>query len=418
MVEVGKGFGAALVVAMVWSTFHLFAIAVLSATIIDDLGISRTTIGAVGGINTLVGAVLAPYLGRLTDRLGARWSMVTLQILAGFGLLLTAIPSVVALIASAVVSGIPQGWSNPATNRAISRHVAPGRQGVITGIKQSGVQFGIFLSGASLPALNSLLGWRFAVAGFAALAFLSALFSAWVLPRRPAEPSRADPNHRFELEPAEHPGATGDRPRVPAMVYQVMTYGLLLGIAAGGTGRFLPLFAQEVVGLTEDRAGLIAAIGGLAGIVFRVLWGRASETRLAPVRSLWFIGVGSIATMVLVIAAASLGEWSLWVVAVASAASMGAWNAVGMLAVIKGVSTDLSGRASGIVLAGFLVGLTIASPAVGWSVDVFDSYQPAWITIGVMTVLGALVVAPPVTAAVARRDAAATRPPPQPQPSG
>ena len=64
--------GAVLVATMVASTFSLFALAVLASPIIDDLGISRTEVGLIGSVNTGLGALSAPWTGRLTDRIGPR----------------------------------------------------------------------------------------------------------------------------------------------------------------------------------------------------------------------------------------------------------------------------------------------------------------------------------------------------------
>ena len=61
-----------LITAMVSSTFFLFAIAVLASPIIDDLGVSRTMIGVIGSVNTGLGALTAPWSGRLTDRTRVR----------------------------------------------------------------------------------------------------------------------------------------------------------------------------------------------------------------------------------------------------------------------------------------------------------------------------------------------------------
>ena len=73
-----------LVSAMVASTFSIFALAVLASAIIDDLGVSRTMVGVFGSVNTGVGALTAPYSGRLTDRIGPRNAVLVL---------LTAVPA-------------------------------------------------------------------------------------------------------------------------------------------------------------------------------------------------------------------------------------------------------------------------------------------------------------------------------------
>ena len=68
---------------------------------------------------------------------------------------------------------------------------------------------------------------------------------------------------------------------------------------------------------------------------------------------------------------------------------------VAMLAVVRLVPTRQSGKATGVVLMGFLGGLTVSAPLVGLAVDQFDSYRPGWIALGVLALVGAAVVRSP-----------------------
>src|SRR5207302_7706378 len=71
------------------------------------------------------------------------------------------------LVAGAAVFGISVAFGNPATNQLAARGVTPGRHGLVTGVKQSGVQIGAFLAGLVLPALAGAAGWRAALGGCA-----------------------------------------------------------------------------------------------------------------------------------------------------------------------------------------------------------------------------------------------------------
>ena len=150
-----------LVVTMVAGVFQLFLFAILASPLIDDVGMSRTELGIVGSINTLVGAITAPYTGRIADRIGPGRSVVACLGISSLGMAALAwAPGLGWIYASAALGGIPQGATNPSTNALISARVTPGRQGTVTGIKQSGVTLGAFLAGVTLPALESALGWR------------------------------------------------------------------------------------------------------------------------------------------------------------------------------------------------------------------------------------------------------------------
>ena len=170
-------------------------------------------------------------------------------------------------------------------------------------------------------------------------------------------------------------------------------YALLLGLAAGGIGRFLPLFAKERLGFSVAAAGAVVAFQGIVGIGARLFWGRAAESLIPLRQSLFVMALGGTVAICMLIAAQSIGGWVLYPLAVLMAFTLSAWNVVANLAMIKSVPSELSGRATGVMMLAFLAGLTIASPLVGWIIDTTDSYQTAWWTMLVFAVLGAASVA-------------------------
>ena len=98
--------------------------------------------------------------------------------------------------------------------------------------------------------------------------------------------------------------------------------------------------------------------------------------------------------------APEVGAWLVWPTALLIAFSAVAWNAVGNLAIIRGVEPSLAGRATGILLFGFLTGLTVGAPMTGAIVDASGRYTLAWLAVGAAGVAAAMVVAtgpePPV----------------------
>lgn len=386
-----------LVGAMAASTLHMFATGVLAADIIDELGITRTQIGFVGSANTAVGALMAPSLGRLTDRMGARWSITILSIIGGIGLgLLAAATGIWSLLVSGAISGLAQGWSNPATNASIATHVAPGDRGTVTGLKQSGVQVSTFLAGLTLPIAATTIGWREATAIYATLALCIAGLNHLRHPHQPTLTST-------QVEAVEHTETTDDASasELGGPVYRVAAYALLLGLAGGSVFRFLPLFAEEEVGFSAEAAGLVVALNGLLAIGARVWWGRRTEAGYSAVRGLAIMAVGSAASSGLLLIAPQVNA-AIWVFAVLAAFTAAAWNVVAMLSLIGSTPAALQGKATGIVMLGFLGGLSIAGPLTGWSVDSTGSYTTAWVATIVVSLLGAAVmsVALPTTTSV------------------
>ncbi len=371
-----------LVVTMVASSFQIFALGVLAADIIDGLDISRGGLGAIAATNTLVGAVTSPTTGRITDRIGPRRSVVIVLLWSAVGMaLMAAATSWWVLLASAALLGVPQGWGNPSTNSLIASRVRNGRQGLVTGIKQSGVTLGVFLSGLTLPGLAALTDWH------GACWFYSALFGVFALIVIVLLPPEADGSAATIAAPV---GAT--RTPVAGFVWRIAIYAFLLGAASGGIARFLALFANEELGMSVTTAGLVVALTGLLGMGTRIWAARLAETRVDPNRLLVWLAYSSVACSLMLVVSTSAGSWMLWPTAVMFSFGFTAWNAVAMLAVIKGVSTAQAGRASGIIMFGFLGGHSVGSPVAGSVIDAFGSYEPVWWAAAVLSLAGAMVV--------------------------
>ena len=85
-------------------------------------------------------------------------------------------------------------------------------------------------------------------------------------PARPIETSRRD-------------AATERERGVPLdpFVWRLAVFALLMGTAGGAAGRFFPLYAEEALGFSLATAGLLTALGGLLGMVARVVVGRLAE---------------------------------------------------------------------------------------------------------------------------------------------
>ena len=359
-------FPALLAVTMGASTFGLVVFAVLASELIAEFGIERWQVGALVTATTISGALISPSIGGFTDRIGARNATVATLVVSGSALAAMAVsPAFWLLSLSALMGGIGQAIANPATNKLISMHAVSGRRGVITGIKQSGVQVGTFLGGLALPLIAVRFGWRWAVAVFAVASLIGGLVAARVLPR--------------DLARLAHDSSEAEASNdMPPLIAALAVYGFLLGFAGTAIFTYLPLYAEEILGFSRTSGGSLVAFLGSVGVVGRIGWGRISEHRLGAMRSLRIIAVLSSLAALTMIAADSV-TWLVWVAAALAGLSASSWNAVGMLAVIGAVPTRLAGRGSGVVLLGFLMGLGLGAPAFGYSVDRLGTYTPGWL---------------------------------------
>lgn len=371
------GLGAVTAATMATSTFPIIVASVLAAQLIDEFEISRAEVGFLVTASGLVGAVVSPLFGRVTDRLGSVKSVVG-TLIAG-GLTLTALalaPTYTVLVLAAILTGFPNGWGNPSTNALIVDNVPPGTRGVITGIKQSGVQIGTFLGGLLLPVLTGWWNWRIAVLVFLAMPIGGLLGMI----------GRQESEHRERRDPQ----ADGI---LPISVRWVAIYGFISGLASSAIIGFLPLFANEDLGWSEEAAGTMIALMGLTGIAARVIWPRVSERSLGHGRTLRILAALSVLSALL-LALSSIdvvGGWVLPIAVILLGSGAIAWNAVGMLAVMDFSPTGLVGKGTGLVLFGFLFGLAIGPPLMGYSVDQLGTYTPGWVITGVLMALSGLI---------------------------
>lgn len=383
-----------LISTMISGTFQIFALGVLAAPLLEDLEVSRWAIGMVGATNTLVGAITAPQTGRLTDRIGPRRSILMICGLGSLGMLVMALATNIWLLGvAAVISGLPQGWCNPATNSLIGQQVPPGKRGTITGLKQSGVTIALFLSGATVPTLADLSSWKLPAFVFAGVFAFFLMMNALLLPSS------------MHTDDGSLAGSIGSRSAlakstpVPRFIWQLAIYAFLMGTSSGAIGRFLPLFAEESVGMGRRSAGLLIALVGVCGVGFRITTARLAEHRVAPPRLLFVLSAAAIGTSLLLLSATTVGAWVLWPMAVLYAFGHIAWNAVVNLEIITTSTKADAGRFSGIVMLGFLFGMTVGLPVTGAIVDRTDSYQPIWVGAACLATLALLVIAPLAKAA-------------------
>lgn len=357
-------FGSMLFVAMAAATFTPASLGILATFIIDDLAITRAELGIVLGLVNVAAAVLSPIAGRVTDRIGGKHALVALFVAAGATfLLLGAAVAYAMLFVGALTGAFSQATANPATNKLIAEDVPAGKRGVITGVKQSGVQAGIFLGGLTVPTLAIALGWRGAYLIVAAVPLVFAAIAAWVVPAAP----KATTEHRKRSHGP-----------LPGAIWWLAGFGFLMGFS-GAVTFLVPLFAEEALGLSPVVGGFAAAVIAFVAVPGRILWSRYAERSGAFRGSLGAMAVLSVAAAGLFYLSGAAAAWLLWPAAVLIAVGSSSWNSVGMVAVMVEAGVASTGRASGIVLFGFLTGLGVAPPIFGAIIDHTGSYDMMWL---------------------------------------
>jgi MFS family permease len=350
--------------AMGVATFGPLSLGILASVIINDLDISRMQLGIVFAVNAVGAAVISPLLGRFADRFGGKTALITVACVSAASFVVYGVAwSLGVLILGSLFGAVAQAGANPATNKLIATELSPGAQGVTTGIKQSGVQAFLFVGGLVVPALALSLGRATTYIVLALMATAVATAAGVILRTSKAEPARVNPGQ------ATH--------RVPPEAWWIATYGLLLGFAGSAAFMFV-LFTQEELGRSLVVSGAVAALVGLIAMPSRIIWARYAEKRSdfrTPLLAMAAISVGASACLLVADAGA---WWFVWLAAVLTAIGSSSWNSVGMLSMIVIAGPSGAGRASGVVMFGFLIGLGAGPPIFGRLVDSTGSYTTVW----------------------------------------
>jgi MFS family permease len=308
--------------------------------------------------------------------IGGKRTLLVVFAISGLALIVHGLsPSLTVLVLAALIFGAGQAGANPSTNALIGGLLEPGRRGVTTGIKQSGVQLGIFLGGLILPTASAVIGWRWTliVAGLVPLIWLVVAVIAIPHPLRLLDNRGTD--------------ASGNHPAIKG----IGVYALFMGMGGGSLLAYLALFAYESLGYSLVDAGLAVALGGITAVVARVLWGKQSEQSGRYADLLRLLAVLAAVSVLVLWVSLLQAPWLLWPATVLLGASSGSFNAPAMVAVISLSSERNRGHASGLVMLGFSAGSAIGPPIFGYTIDSTRDYEAGLAFSGAAYVLAAVV---------------------------
>jgi predicted MFS family arabinose efflux permease len=369
---VGPGLLFVLVCAMGAGPVMNYGLSATSTLIMADLGIGEAQFGLLAATCFCSAALSSMSLGRLSDRISARSQL--LIIFGGTALALGFMAvsgNYLWLLAAVLLSGPAQAISNPTTNRIIIHAVEPDKRHGWMGIKQSGVQASQLFSSLFFPAAALVAGWRGAAAGAAVVLGLLLLYSWNRLPREPRRPA-ADKAGR----------ARADR-RFPGAVWLLAAFALFSGAGMQATNVYLPLFAQRELGFTLLMGGVTAAVAGVVGVASRVLWGRRMAQGVRASSLLLVLAAGAICGAALLLAAGETGEPALlWAGVLFHGASVLGVNVVVMAGLLREVSKQRVGAASGVVSLGMYAGFALGPLAMGLLLASSGSFLGGWLFIG------------------------------------
>lgn len=366
--------GVVLTSAMAYGTITFFVLAVLSPFLVADLGLTRAQLGLLPTLIYGLGAALSPLGGSLSDRFGGRRLIMSLFASSAIGLAALSLASSYALVITAVlITSWSTAITNPGTNQLIARYVSPSKRGIVTGIKQSGIQLGGLVLGATLPALALALGWRAAAAAVATSALALLAFTAWRIPRSPA---RANGGRLATRRRESGGGETSTATR------WIAAYGFLMSFGVASIGVYLPLYVVQDLGFTVVVAGLATSTLSAVGVTTKFLTGARLRNLVDPRRAIVLTAILAMGGTCLLILAPQYGAASLWSALILVGVSTSAWQIIAIVAIINLVPLEQAGKTSGTMQLAFYGGFATSPALLGVAIDRLGGYTTAWFIVG------------------------------------
>ena len=386
------------VLAVTTATQALTTLAALAMTAVApkaalDLGVSPALVGYQIGVVYFAAMAISPVGGGLVRRLGAtRTSQLALWLTAA-GCLVSALGTLPALAAGALMTGLGYGVTNPAASHLLSRLPPTQHMNLVFSIKQCGVPIGGVLAGLMMPPLTLAHGWQLALVVSALfMLFLSAFLqkprSAWDGDRVPGTAVLASP-----LESVRLVWANG-------ILRWLALSSLLYSAVQLCLTSFLVTYLVREVALELVLAGTILAAVNAAGAAGRLAWGWLADRLRSGTAALILNGILGVAGA---LATASIAAgWPVWAIVAATALfgfSAVGWNGVFMAVIVRQSRPEAVALATGGSLTVTYVGITIGPAAFALLHDAGGvSYSEGY------ALLGAVLLAGIICLALARRN--------------
>ncbi|MHB1504773.1 MAG: MFS transporter [Acidimicrobiales bacterium] len=360
---------AAAVATATAGTLPVFLTGALSVQIRQRLHFDETSLGAAVAVFFVAAALCSAVFGRLAEHVGpvrqmraaAIASAVSCESIALFAHTWWQLPVLLS------IGGLANGAGQPAANLLLARSVPVRSQGLAFGAKQAAIPLSTLLGGLAVPLVALTVGWRWAFVGAGCLAVAIAV----LLPRaiEGGVGSRRSPAEAHS-KPAKRSRTSRDT--LGPLV--VLAIAMALGSAAANSlGTFI-VPSSVFDGIHPGQAGLLAALGSLAGLVTRVVAGiRADRRGRAHLRAVAImVSIGAVGYLAL-----AFGLTLLDVVATPLAFAAGwGWPGLFNLAVVR-THRHAPGWATGITQTGAYAGGAIG-PALFGLVAQHASYATAW----------------------------------------
>lgn len=352
----------------------LFLLGGLAVLLREDItALDEARLGVLASIFFAVSAMTSLLAGRISDHRGPRFGMVVAVFASATSLAVIATSvGLMTLAVGCVLAGVANGIGQPAANHSLARGIRGGRQGVAFGIKQSSVPASGLVAGVSVPLIGLTLGWRVTLV----LGTLAILLIIVTVPRHYANVARSPVN--------------GNEIDAPRLSLYILMGAVACGAAAGNAIPAFFVLSAVDAGRTASIGGLLLAVGGVVGIVSRLLVGwfadRRGQGHLRVVATM--LALGAVGYVLL-----SMSQFGLSAIIGGTVLAFGAgwgWPGLMLLATIR-LFPSSPGAATGKVLAGAAIGGVVGPSAVG-IVARSGGFTRAWLLVAALSATASVLM--------------------------
>jgi len=352
----------------------VFLVGSLAVFIAEDLGFSVVELGGVASVFFGSAAIASVVGGRLTVRFGHKLGMYvgvasTATAVLGIGLFAQTPVQIAALM---VFGGVGNGLTQPAVNFLLARRVAPDRQGLAFGVKQSAIPASTLFAGLSIPLLAATFGWR---APFLVLVLLAGLVVV-LTPRRSTVIAGAVARR-------------GSKEMRPGITLYILALGGVLGSAAANSlGAFLVLSLING-GVVASTAGVIAAVSSATSVTIRLIIGKVSD-RFSFTNLYFVAGMQAVGGVAFIWLGFVTGVGPLATLAMLAFGIGWGWPGLFLYNVIRRFPL-IPGRASGVIQSSAFIG-GIIGPFTFGVIVATAGFTPALVAAGAASVAAGIAV--------------------------
>ncbi len=358
----------------------LFSFGLLFKTFEAEFGWSRMVLSTCSALAFLAMGILAIVAGRLSDRYGPKWVLGISGALFGFGFGLISLVNEPwhLFVIFGVFIGLGMSTHDVVTLSTLARWFE-GRRGLMSGVVKVGTAFGQIVLPPVAALLIVTLGWRPAVALLGVLAFVLLVIAALAMK---IPDIRQTPNPSQDVS-----GLTFQQARKTRLFWQLCLIQFLFFPTLMTVPVHLAVHGMDL-GMTAGRAALLLSVLGGASIVGRLVMGAGAD-RFGGKNAYILSFVLLLASLVGLVATSA--HLPLFLIVALYGVTHGGFFTLVSPVVAEYFGMQAHGSIFGTILFCGTLGGSIGPILAGRVFDLTGSYQPSFIGLGVLALIGLVV---------------------------